>query len=141
MVVTVAVGAACALAMLSLRSLAFAFSYSVAGRNVELSGRKCDRQDHLCNVLTRRQIAVMVIEITMSFGIALLSIGLAAAAALPGTLLVGALLAQVAVLGALIAPPVLVRLLGVMVRPAALALGVAQLAHLAFFLRAIEALV
>jgi len=83
----------------------------------------------------------MVIEITMSFGIALLSIGLAAAAALPGTLLVGALLAQVAVLGALIAPPVLVRLLGVMVRPAALALGVAQLAHLAFFLRAIEALV
>ncbi|RIK39316.1 MAG: hypothetical protein DCC58_15470 [Chloroflexi bacterium] len=83
----------------------------------------------------------MLVEIAFSFGIALLSIGLAAAAALPGHLLIGALLAQVAVLGALFAPPVFYQTGGITVRPAAFALGIAQLAHVAFVLRAIEALV
>jgi hypothetical protein len=62
-------------------------------------------------------------------------------AALPGRMLVGALLAQFAVLGSLVAPAVTVRLGRTRIRPAAVALGVAQLANALFFVRAIYALV
>jgi hypothetical protein len=91
-------------------------------------------------VLTRREVFVLGVEIAITIGIALATVGLAAAAALPGHLLIGALLAQLAVLGALVAPPVVVRLGGLGIRPAAFGLGVAQLAQLAFFVRAIQAL-
>lgn len=143
MIVTVAVGAACALALISLRSCAYAFTQAVGHRPVRASGtvtpaRRSRRREQ---ELSRRLAFVMLVEIAFSFGIALLSIGLAAAAALPGHLLIGALLAQVAVLGALFAPPVFYQARGVTVRPAAFALGIAQLAHVAFVLRAIEALV
>jgi hypothetical protein len=55
-------------------------------------------------------------------------------------LLIGALLAQLAVLGALVAPAVTIDVRGVSFRPAALALGVSQLANLIFFIKAIQAL-
>lgn len=140
MIVTVAVGAAAALALLSLRSLAFAFAHSVSGGTGRGGSSARARRLPADEALSRRQITMMVMEVAMSAGIILLSVGLAAAAALPAFLLVGALLAQVAVLGALFAPPVFLRVGAVSVRPAALALGIAQLAHVAFFLRAIEAL-
>jgi hypothetical protein len=140
-IVAVSVGAACALALLSLRSLAFAVSHSVGSRPAGSATSSRDYATLTSQALTRRQIATMLVEIAMSLSIALLSIGLAAAAALPASLLIGALLAQFAVLGALFAPPVQVTLGSITVRPAALALGIAQLAHVAFFLRAIEALI
>jgi hypothetical protein len=83
---------------------------------------------------------MLIVEIALSIGIALTSVGLASTAALPGTLLIGALLAQVAVLGSLVAPAITVDVRGVNVRPAALALGVSQLANLIFFVKAIQAL-
>lgn len=81
-----------------------------------------------------------MIEIALSVGIALTTIGLASMAALPGRMLVGALLAQLAVLGSLIAPAVTVKVGTVGIRPAAVALGFAQLANALFFVKAIYAL-
>lgn len=83
---------------------------------------------------------MMVVEIAFSVGITLLIIGLAYATAMPGRLLVGALLAQFAVVGSLLAPVQVHNIGSVAVRPAAIALGIAQLAHAAFFIRAIQAL-
>jgi len=71
----------------------------------------------------------------------MLSIGVAAAADLPTTTLVGALLAQIAIAGAMFAAPVAVRIRTLTIRPAAFALGIGQIALIAFFLRAIDALV
>jgi hypothetical protein len=81
-----------------------------------------------------------MIEIALSIGIALTTIGLASMAALPGRMLVGALLAQIAVLGSLVAPPASVQIGSTSIRPAAVALGVAQIANALFFIRAIYAL-
>ncbi|MEX1157889.1 MAG: hypothetical protein WEC79_03035 [Thermomicrobiales bacterium] len=82
----------------------------------------------------------MFVEIALSAGIALTTIGLASMAALPGRMLVGALLAQITVLGSLVAPAVSVKVGGIAVRPAAITLGVAQLANAIFFIKAIQAL-
>ena len=84
---------------------------------------------------------MLLVEILFSVAITFLILGFAFAAAMPGRLMVGALLAQVAVIGALFAPAVAHDIRGVVVRPAALALGIAQLAHVAFFVRAMQALV
>jgi hypothetical protein len=133
----VALAAAGGMALLSARSVAFAFARAVETRP--------ERVRHVADVerddtWTRGQLALLVVEIAMSLGIALTIVGLTFAAALPGRLLIGALLAQVAVLGALLAPPAMLRVGSLRLRPAAVALGVAQLAHVAFFLRALSAL-
>jgi hypothetical protein len=83
---------------------------------------------------------MLVVEIAFSLGMTLMILGLAFTAAMPPNLMVGALLAQVAVIGALIAPPVDVRIGTLGLRPAAIALGIAQVAHVVFFLRAAQAL-
>jgi hypothetical protein len=133
----VALAAAGGMALLSARSVAFAFARAVETRPERarpVAG--VERED----AWTRGQLALLVVEIAMSLGIALTIVGLTFAAALPVRLLIGALLAQVAVLGALLAPPATLRVAGLRLRPAAIALGVAQLAHLAFFLKALGAL-
>jgi hypothetical protein len=132
---------ACALALVSLRSMALAVAYTVDTRPPRTDRPAPVMRRHPSSaVLTRREVFVLGVEIAITIGIALATVGLAAAAALPGHLLIGALLAQLAVLGALVAPPVVVRLGGLGIRPAAFGLGVAQLAQLAFFVRAIQAL-
>jgi hypothetical protein len=140
----VALSAAGGMALLSARSVAYAFA-----RAVETQPDRPERLQRsrpaavgvdVDRTWSRGQVALLIVEIAMSLGIALTIVGLTAAAALPGRLLIGALLAQLAVLGALLAPPATLRLGGVRLRPAALALGVAQLAHVAFFLRALSAL-
>ena len=137
MLIWVALVAASGLALVSARSVAFAFAKAVDPRPAATV-----RSDEVASdtALSRGQRALLIVEIAMSLGIALTIVGLTAAAALPGHLLIGALLAQVAVLGALLAPPTTVRVVGIGIRPAAIALGVAQLAHVAFFLRALDAL-
>jgi hypothetical protein len=133
----VALAAAGGMALLSARSVAFAFARAVETRPERVRPvAGLERED----TWTRGQLALLVVEIAMSLGIALTIVGLTFAAALPGRLLIGALLAQVAVLGALLAPPATLRVGGLRLRPAAIALGVAQLAHVAFFLRALSAL-
>lgn len=84
---------------------------------------------------------MLICEILLSAGIATAVVGLASMAALPVRLIVGALLAQVAIVGALVAPVVAVPVGPVRVRPAAIALGLAQLANVVFFARAIQALI
>jgi hypothetical protein len=133
----VALAAAGGMALLSARSVAYAFARAVETRPERARPFARVARD---DTWTRGQLALLVVEIAMSLGIALTIVGLTFAAALPGRLLVGALLAQVAVLGALLAPPDTVRVGGLRLRPAAIALGVAQLAHVAFFLRALSAL-
>ncbi len=86
------------------------------------------------------QVWMMCVEIAFSAGITLMILGLAFAAAMPGHLLVGALLAQVAVVGSLVAPVYVLNVGSVGIRPAAIALGVAQLGHAVFFIRAFQAL-
>ena len=132
----VALVAAGGLALFSARSLAFALARAVITHPEPVRATTAERDE----TWSRSQLLLLVVEIAMSLGIALTIVGLTAAAALPGRLLVGALLAQVAVVGALLAPPATTRLGGLRVRPAALALGVAQLAHIAFFLKALQAL-
>jgi hypothetical protein len=134
----VALAAAGGLALVSARSLAFALARAVDvdTRPASTAQAAVDHDERW----TRPQLTLLVVEIAMSLGIALTIVGLTAAAALPGQLLVGALLAQLAVLGALLAPPATQRWGPLRVRPAALALGVAQLAHIAFFLKALDAL-
>ena len=139
MLIWVALMAAAALMALSVRSMAYAFARTVDTRSRAL-GRGGVRAEREVERLTRREVAMLLTEIAMSVGIALTIVGLTIAAALPGRLLIGALLAQAAVLGAIVAPPVAHEVVGTRMRPAAIALGVAQLAQVAFFLRAIEAL-
>jgi hypothetical protein len=124
--------------------MAYAFGHAVAPVS-DRDGRMARAQEPAIHDdapvgLTRGETAVLLIEMLLSVGIALVTIGLAAMAALPGRMTVGALLAQVAVLGALVAPPVVVAFLGIRLRPAALALALAQLANLIFFVHAIRAL-
>ena len=143
-IVWVALAAASAMSLLTLRSMAFAMVNAVDARRdrpcrpvVARSAPARARRGYVSS----HEVALLLVEIALSFGIALTSIGLASMAALSGRLLIGALLAQVAVLGSLVAPAVTVDLRGLAVRPAALALGVAQLANLIFFVKAIQALV
>jgi hypothetical protein len=124
--------------LLTLRSMAYAVANSVDARPRPSATRQSTNRR---SYLTSHEAALLMIEIALSVGIALTTIGLSSMAALPGRMLVGALLAQLAVLGSLVAPAVTVRISGVGVRPAAVALGVAQLANALFFVRAIAALI
>ncbi len=137
----VALIAASAMTLLTLKSMAYAVANSVDARPQPVAApRSPVRRDHR-GYLSSHEAALLLLEIALSAGIALTTIGLASMAALPGRMLVGALLAQVAVLGSLFAPAVTIRLGSTSVRPAAVALGVAQLANAIFFVRAIDALI
>lgn len=142
MAVWVAVIAAAGMTLLSVRQLAYAvvssLSIGATARSSSVSRRSVPASRY--QVLGRRQAQMMVIEIAFSIGITLVILGLTFTAAMPLSLMVGALLAQLAVVGALVAPVSTVDVANVSIRPAAVALGIAQLAHVAFFVRAIEAL-
>lgn len=83
---------------------------------------------------------MMLIEIGFSIAMVLMILGLSLAAAMPLHLMIGALLAQIAVIGTLIVPPTSWHIHALEVRPAAITLGIAQLAHAIFFIHALEAL-
>jgi hypothetical protein len=138
----VALGAASGLTVLTLRSMALAFSHAFAAQpSGAVSGtarRPCARARR--GYLGSQEAILLLTEIALSVGIVLTVVGLAAMAALPGYMMIGALLAQVAVLGSLVAPAVTVRIGSSNVRPAAMALAIAQLANVAFFIKAIYAL-
>jgi len=141
-VVWVALIASSAMTLLTLRSIAYAVANSVDARpQPTTSSRRPVAQRKQRSYMRSNEAALLMIEIALSIGIALTTIGLASMAALPGRMLVGALLAQVAVLGSLVAPAVTVRVGSTGIRPAAIALGVAQVANALFFVRAIYALV
>jgi len=130
------------LAGFALRLMAYAFSSSV-GHTVELPRSDIARwavsEGHE-RPLRARQWVMLLVEIAFSIGMTLMILGLSFTAAMPPNLMIGALLAQVAVLGALVAPPLTIRLGTFDLRPAAAALGIAQIAHVVFFLRAAQAL-
>lgn len=143
MLIWMAVGVAAALTIISLRSMAFAFAASLdSSRPASLLGPDGVITDAPPEVgrLGPTEFWMLLLEILFSVAISMLIIGFAFAAAMPGHLMVGALLAQVAVIGSLLAPSVGHRVGGLVIRPAALALGIAQLAHVAFFVRAMQAL-
>jgi hypothetical protein len=144
-IVWVALCAAGGLTVVALRSMVVAFAASVASRPYASRVILGPDAPHAPprrrgSYLASREATLLFIEIALSIGIALSIIGLASMAALPPRLMIGALLAQFAVLGSLVAPPVTVAVLGFNIRPAALALAVAQLANAAFFIKAIQAL-
>lgn len=142
MVVWAALAIALGLALLSIRSMAHAFGASV-GPAASVHVRavpSTTSQPHYVDRYGRQQMWMMVVEVAFSVGITLLIVALAYAIAMPGRLLIGALLAQVAVVGSLLAPVQVYNVGRIGVRPAAIALGIAQLAHAAFFIRAVQAL-
>lgn len=140
MIVWVALAMALGLALLSLRTMAHAFGASVGPAPTMPMSRAQTTAPVRHERFGQGQVWMMCVEIAFSIGITLMILGLAFAAAMPGHLLVGALLAQVAVVGSLVAPVYVVNVGGLGIRPAALALGVAQLGHAVFFIRAIQAL-
>jgi len=140
-IVWVALIAASAMTLLTLRSMAYAVTNSVDARPRQITVQRSSAHRARRSYFWSHEAAILIVEIALSAGIALTTIGLASMAALPGRMLVGALLAQLAVLGSLVAPAVTVEVGTVSVRPAAVALGVAQLANALFFVRAIYALV
>lgn len=141
MAVWVALLAASAMTLLTLKSMAYAVANSVDARPQPRSAARHHGRRKQRGYLSSREAALLFLEIALSVGIALTTIGLASMAALPGRMLVGALLAQLAVLGSLFAPAVTVQVGASSVRPAAVALGMAQLANAIFFVRAIDALI
>jgi hypothetical protein len=142
-IVWAALAMAFCLALLSLRTMAHAFGASVGPAPVlgvrTTTATPAGHAGH-SDRYGRSQLWMMAVEIAFSVGITLMIVGLVYAAAMPGRLLIGALLAQVAVVGSLVAPATVHNVGGVGVRPAAIALGVAQLAHAVFFIRAFQAL-
>ena len=140
MIVWAALAMAFCLALLSLRTMAHAFGASVGPAPVLSVRSSAAVPAGHTDRYGRSQIWMMGVEIAFSVGITLMILGLAYAMAMPGRLLIGALLAQVAVVGSLVAPATVHNVGGVGVRPAAIALGVAQLAHAVFFIRAFQAL-
>lgn len=140
MLVVVALVAASALTAVSVRSLAVAFAHTVDSRSVPVEARPCNRRAAR-GYLASGEAAVLAFDIVMSLGIALLIVGLAATAALPGRLMAGALLAQVAILCSLVAPQISVSLGRLQLRPVAVALSIAQMANVVFFIRAIQSLI
>lgn len=144
-ILLVALSAASGLTFLALRSMMLAFAASVDSRPAPIRagvGRasRSPVARRKRGYLASHEAALLMMEIALSIGIALTIIGLASMAALPPRLMIGALLAQLAVLGSLVAPTVTVSVAGLSVRPAAMALAVAQLANIAFFVKAIHAL-
>jgi hypothetical protein len=144
MLIWLAVAVAAGLTLVSLRAMALAFAESLAPAS-RATVLRPDGEIREAPPIEARlgptEIWMLLLEILFSVAIMLLIVGFAFAAAMPGRLMVGALLAQVAVLGSLFAPPVVHQIGSFNVRPAALALGIAQLAHVAFFIRAMQALV
>lgn len=143
MIVWIALFASLGLALMAVHSMAYAFSHSVEVGKEPMRLPSLDRDERLPKrggYLRSPEATMLMIDILLSVGIALVTVGLAAMAALPGRMTIGALLAQVAVLGALMAPPTSTRVLGVGLRPAAIGLAVAQLANVVFFIHAIRAL-
>jgi len=139
--VAIGMSAAGVLALLSLRSMAFAFSNSVdAHPKRTATGRTSERARARRSYLASGEAAMLILDVLLSVGVALAIVGLSSMAAMPGRWIAGALLAQVAVIGALVAPPQSVSVGTVAVRPAAIALGIAQLANVIFFVHAISAL-
>lgn len=142
MIVWIGLLAAVVLAGVSLRLMAYAFGSSV-GHTFDAPRREATHfavsEGHERPFLTRQRWMLFV-EIAFSIGMTLMILGLAFTAAMPPHLMIGALLAQVAVIGALVAPPVSLRRGAFVLRPAAIALGIAQIAHVVFFLRAAQAL-
>jgi hypothetical protein len=144
MLIWMAVAVAAGLTLVSLRSMALAFAASLAptSRTAILRPNGVVQDVPASEPrLGPTEFWMLLLEILFSLAIALLIIGFAFATAMPGHLMIGALLAQLAVIGALFAPTVVHQVGGINVRPAALALGIAQLAHVAFFVRAMQALV
>lgn len=128
--------------LLALRSMAYAFGSTLghAPRQPIIPLEAIDApSDHVRTRLGRGEVWMLILEILFSIGMILLILALAYSASLPAHLIAGALLAQIAVIGAVLAPPVAHSFAGFSIRPAALALGIAQLAHVAFFIRAIQA--
>jgi hypothetical protein len=139
-IVWAALAMAIGLALLSLRTMAHAFGASVGTVSTLPARQVAAAPPAHHDRFGERQMWMMGVEIAFSVGITLMILGLAFATAMPGRLLIGALLAQVAVVGTLVAPVNVHNIGGVAVRPAAIALGVAQLAHAVFFIRAVQAL-
>lgn len=140
MIVFVALVAAAALTAMSVRSMVVAFSRTVDARPGRIdvpAGRRPATRGYLAS----GEAAVLAFDVLLSLGVALLIIGLASTAALPGRLMAGALLAQVAVLCSLVAPQVDVSLGRLHVRPVAVAICIAQAANVVFFIRAIQSLI
>lgn len=140
--VWIAEGAAALLALLSLRSMAYAFGASLgpAPQESDLSFNQGSSITYEPHTRYPTQAWMLLIEISFSIATTLMIVGLAFAAALDSQLFIGALMAQAVVVGALIAPPVSFKLGTVSVRPAAIALGLAQLILLVFFIQAMQAL-
>jgi hypothetical protein len=142
-IVSVALIAAGGLALLTVRSMAYAIASSVDRSPARQSLARTAPRLHAVHDGSwhmSREAMMLYVEIALSIGIALSIVGLATTAALPGRQIVGALLAQTAALGSIVAPPVTVDVAGIRFRPAALGLGLAQLANLTFFVSAILAL-
>lgn len=142
MIVWIGLLTAVVLAGVSLRLMAYAFGSSV-GHIIEPARREFTHfavSEGQERPFLARQRWMLVVEIAFSLGMTLMILGLAFTAAMPPHLMVGALLAQLAVIGALVAPPVGVQIGTLGLRPAAIALGIAQIAHVVFFLRAAQAL-
>ena len=141
MIVAVAALATCALALLTGRSMAAAFSGAVipsAGSGVDTAVRRSPVAAHsVPRGLTLTEGIMLVTELLLSVAIVLVTLGLMVAVRLPGHLVIGAILAQVAVLGAILVPASPVRVGRFDVHPEALALGVAQLASIVFFVKAL----
>jgi hypothetical protein len=140
-IVWVALIAASAMTLLTLRSMAYAVANSVDARPRPTTTRHSPARRARRSYFWPHEAALLLIEIALSVGIALTTIGLASTADLPGRMLVGALLAQLAVLGSLVAPAVSIKVGSTAIRLAAVALGLAQLANAIFFVRAIYALI
>ncbi len=140
MLVIVALVAASALTAISVRSMAVAFARSVDSQSIQIDSRTASGRARR-GYLASGEAAVLAFDIVMSLGITLLIVGLAATAALPGRLMAGALLAQVVILCCLVAPQMTVSLGWVRLRPVAVALCIAQLANVVFFVRAIQSLI
>ena len=143
MLIWMAVSVAAALTIISLRTMAYAFAASFdasPGAALLSADGSISEAPPEVGRLGPTEFWMLLVEILFSIAIALLIMGFAFAAAMPGHLMVGALLAQVAVIGSLMAPTVGYRFGTIVIRPAAIALGIAQLAHVAFFIRAMQAL-
>lgn len=141
MIIAVAALATCTLALLTGRSMAAAFSGAVLpspDAQRDAYPRRAQAEAHDApRGLSMAEGIMLVTELLLSVAIVLVTLGLMFAVRLPGHLVIGAILAQVAVLGAILVPASPVRVGRFDVHPEALALGVAQLASVVFFIKAL----
>ena len=141
MIIAVAALATCTLALLTGRSMAAAFSGAVlpaSQTGTEAHQRRTHAESRdVPRGLSMAEGIMLVTELLLSVAIVLVTLGLMFAVRLPGHLVIGAILAQVAVLGAILVPASPMRVGRFDVHPEALALGVAQLASVVFFIKAL----